>query len=209
MSALLQASSALQLLILGPQWLQYCRPPHLYSCWSMVHHDCSPLPGPYPHSSLVRRMTGVQVSGLGWMDPNSWAWTIPQWQGCRVRCCSGKISWPNVLEFRKRCSKLNLIFSLLFSWVVREFRSILDRFYVLCTHFHTFFSGPGPKKKKCPQDRAPWSLGENLPSGPCFLVPRRKFVSGMQVSVHFGPILCSSYLLSHLFLGTIYLLILR
>jgi hypothetical protein len=50
--------------------------------------------------------------------------------------------------------------------VVREFRSILDRFYVLCTHFHTFFSGPGPKKKKCPQDRAPWSLGENFPSGP-------------------------------------------
>ena len=48
---------------------------------------------------------------------------------------------------------------------------------------------PGPKKKKYPQDRAPWSLGENLPSGPCFLVPRRKFVSGMQVSVHFGPIL--------------------
>ena len=28
------------------------------------------------------------------------------------------------------------------------------------------------------------------------------FVSGTQVLVHFGPILCSWYLLSHLFLGT-------
>ena len=51
--------------------------------------------------------------------------------------------------------------------MVREFRSILDRFYVLGTYFHTFFSGPGLKKKTCPQDRAPWSRGENFPSGPC------------------------------------------
>jgi hypothetical protein len=42
----------------------------------------------------------------------------------------------------------------------------------------------GPEEKISPRDRAPWSRGENFPSGPCSTVPRRKFSLG---TVLHGP----------------------